>query len=160
MMQLSHYRMETLHRDGEFILYRGLCQTNAKTIPQSILALSPIFERPAPATLKKIEHEFSLKDELDSAWAIRPIALTQDESRTMLLFEDAHGEPLDRLLGRPLDPTRQCARADVAIQTALNTWGDGARQISSHQKSAESVRERECNSRRAQELRADSPSNA
>jgi hypothetical protein len=78
VMELSHYRLEALHQDGEFILYRGLCQTNAKTIPQSILALSPMFERPAPATLKKMAHEFSLKDELDPAWAIRPIALTQD----------------------------------------------------------------------------------
>jgi PAS domain S-box-containing protein len=117
-MELSHYRLEALHQDGEFTLYRGLCQTNSKTIPQSILALSPILERPAPATLKKMEHEFSLKDELDPAWAIRPIALTQDESRAMLLFEDAGGEPLDRLLGRPFE-LKQFLRCGIGLAAAL-----------------------------------------
>src|SRR5580704_8389623 len=117
-MELSHYRLEALHQDGEFILYRGLCQANSKTTPQSILALAPILERPAPATLKKMEHEFSLKDELDPAWAIRPIALTQDESRTMLLFEDADGEPLDRLLGRPLE-LKQFLHCGIGLAAAL-----------------------------------------
>jgi len=32
---------------------------------------------PALGTLKKLEHEFSLKDELDSSWAVRPLALSQ-----------------------------------------------------------------------------------
>src|SRR2546428_14105650 len=102
IVDLSQYRLETLHQDGEFILYRGLRQTR-ETSPLSILALSPVMERPAPATIKKIEHEFSLKDELDPAWAIRPIALTQQQGRTMLLFEDPDGEPLDGLLRRPME---------------------------------------------------------
>src|ERR1700747_3479337 len=110
-MDISQYRLETLHQDAEFILYRGLLQTVAKTARRSILVLSPVMDRPAPATIKKIEHEFSLKDELDPAWAIRPRALTQQQSRTMLVFEDADGEPLDRLLGRPmqLKPFLRCA---------------------------------------------------
>jgi PAS domain S-box-containing protein len=118
VMELTHYRLEALHQDGEFILYRGLCKANSKTTPQSILALAPILERPAPATLKKMEHEFSLKDELDPAWAIRPIALTQDESRAMLLFEDADGEPLDRLLGRPFE-LKQFLRCGIGLAAAL-----------------------------------------
>ena len=103
MIELSRYRLEMLHQDGEFILYRGLRQTKAETSPPSILALSPVMERPAPATIKKIEHEFSLKDELDPAWAIRPIALTQRQSRTMLVLENPDGEPLDRLLTPPME---------------------------------------------------------
>jgi hypothetical protein len=59
-MDLSQYRLETLHQDGEFILYRGLRRTQAEKSPPSILALSPVMERPAPATIKKMEHEFSL----------------------------------------------------------------------------------------------------
>src|SRR6516225_10681525 len=102
-MDLSEYRLEALRQDGEFILYRGLRQTKAETSPPSILALSPLMERPAPATIKKIEHEFSLKDELDPAWAIRPTALTQQQSRTMLLFEDPNGEPLDLLRRGPME---------------------------------------------------------
>jgi serine/threonine protein kinase len=117
-MDLSLYRLETLREDGEFVLYRGLCQTDAETNPPSVLALSPLIERPAPATIKKIEHELSLKDELDPAWAIRPIALTQQRNRTVLLFEDPDGEPLDRLLGRPME-LKQFLLCGIALAKAL-----------------------------------------
>jgi PAS domain S-box-containing protein len=117
-MDLSQYRLETLHQDGEFILYRGLRHTKAETSPPSILALSPVMERPAAATIKKIQHEFSLKDELNPAWAIRPIALTQQQSRTMLVFEDPNGEPLDRLLPRPME-LKQFLRCAIGIAAAL-----------------------------------------
>ena len=102
-MELSEYLLETLRQDGEFILCRGVRQTQAETGPPSILVVSPVIERPAPATIEKIEHEFSLKDELDPAWAIRPIAITEDQTRTMLVFEDPNGQPLDRLLKRPME---------------------------------------------------------
>ena len=87
-MDISQYRLQPIHQDEEFILYRGLRQTKMDTSPPTVLVLSPAMERPAPATLKKIEHEFSLKDELNPASAIRPIALTEQQSRTMLVFED------------------------------------------------------------------------
>src|SRR5215475_9179311 len=102
-MNLSEYRLEALHQDEEFILYRGLRQTKSETGPPSFLGLSPVTEHPVPATIKKIEHEFSLKDELNLAWAIRPIALTQQQNRTMLVFEDPGGKPLDQLLQRPME---------------------------------------------------------
>src|SRR5215510_15723730 len=100
-MDLSHYRLEALRQDGEFILYRGLRQGEAATSPASILALLPVMERPAPATIKKIEREFSLKDELDPAWAVRPLALAQYQGRAVLILEDKPGEPLERLLDIP-----------------------------------------------------------
>src|SRR5262249_58740260 len=101
-MELSHYQLETLHQDGEFILYRGRRRTSAETSPSSILALSPAAEHPASATIKKIEQEFSFKDDLSPAWALRPITLTQYQNRTTLLCEDPEGEPLDRLVRRPM----------------------------------------------------------
>ena len=117
-MDLSEYRLETLRQDGEFILYRGLCSTKAETNPPSILALSPVMERPVPATIKKIEHEFSLQAELDPAWATRPIALTQLQNRTMLVFEDPGGKPLDRLLTGPME-LGQFLRCGIALAAAL-----------------------------------------
>lgn len=45
MIDLSEYRLETLHQEEEFILYRGLHQTKAETSPLSVLALSPIGPR-------------------------------------------------------------------------------------------------------------------
>src|SRR5262245_12628521 len=120
VMDLAHYRLETLHQDGEFILYRGRRRTNAETEtdPSSILALSPVAEHPSPTTIRKIQQEFSFKDDLSSAWAVRPIALAQQGSRTMVLFEDREGEPLDRLVRRPveLQPFLRCA---IGLAAAL-----------------------------------------
>ena len=117
-MDLSQYRLETIRQDGEFILYRCLRQIDSDKNPPSILALSPLMERPDLATIRKIEHEFSFKDELDPAWAIRPIGLTQHQNRTMLLFEDPNGQPLDQLPGRPIE-LKQFLRCGIALAVGL-----------------------------------------
>jgi serine/threonine protein kinase len=91
----------------------------AETRLPPVLALLPVMERPAPTTTKKMEHEFSLKDELDRAWAVRPIALKQDHGRTMLLFEDPNGEPLDRLFRRPTE-LKQFLRCGISLAGALD----------------------------------------
>src|SRR5262245_61827644 len=125
VMELSHYQLETLHEDGEFILYRGRRRSTAKTGPPSILALSPLMEHPAPATIRKIDQEFSFKDELSPAWAVRPIALTKQQNRTMLLFDDPGGEPLDRLVQRPmgLDAFLRCATGVAAALRHVHRQG-------------------------------------
>ena len=102
-MELSDYEFATLRQDEEFILYRGLRQTKTETAPCSILVLSPAKEVPASATFKRMKHEFSLKEDLDSRWAVRPLAIGQDRGRTVLVLEDPGGEPLDRSLGLPMD---------------------------------------------------------
>src|SRR5262245_62368060 len=75
-------------------------------------------EHPAAATLRKIEQEFSFKEELSPAWAIRPIALTQQQTRTSLLFEDPGAEPLDRFVGRPME-LRPLLRCAIGLTAAL-----------------------------------------
>src|SRR5260221_8870026 len=74
--------------------------------------------RPAPETLKKIEHEYSLRDELDSAWAARPLALSEQRGRTTLVLEDPGGETLDRFLSGPMEIT-QFLRFAFGLATAL-----------------------------------------
>src|SRR5712664_128341 len=118
-MELLHYKLEPLRQDGEFILYRGLRQSETGKSLSSTLALSPVMERPAPGSLRKIEHEFSLKEDLDPAWAVRPLALTQDQGRTMLLLEDPGGEPLDQLLKEPME-LQQLLRIAIGLAAALN----------------------------------------
>jgi hypothetical protein len=44
-----------------------------------------------------------LKDELDEAWAVRPLELMRDGGRAMLVLEDPGREPLDLLLGAPME---------------------------------------------------------
>src|SRR5712672_2744796 len=98
MTELSGYVLETLRKGAEFILYRGRQRGN----PIPVLVLAPIAEQPAPASLRRLEHEYSLASELDPAWAARPLALTRHEGRTVLVLKDPGGEPLDQVLERDL----------------------------------------------------------
>src|SRR5215471_7093178 len=104
VVDLSEYTLETLRNDREFILYRGQCPGDGS--PPSILVLTPVSEHPAVASLRRMEHECSLQAELDLDWAVIPIALVPHKGRTMLVLTDPGGEPLDRLLGRPMELTR------------------------------------------------------
>ncbi|MGV7216327.1 AAA family ATPase [Bradyrhizobium sp. UFLA05-112] len=63
-----------------------------------MLAVVPAAEHPPPQSLDRLAHEFALKDELDSAWAAKPMELVQDRNRTILVLEDLGGEPLTWLL--------------------------------------------------------------
>ena len=103
-----------LWEDGERLLCRGFDADNAT----AVLAVVAISEPPSPASLDRLAHEFSLKDELDSAWAIRPLELERDRSRTVLILEDPGGEPLAKLLDSPMDVER-FLRLALGITRAL-----------------------------------------
>ena len=114
-MDLSGYSFDPLREDGEFILYRA----HSKQIePPSVLVLAPVSSRPGPETLKKIDHEYSLRSELDAMWAVRPLALSQQDERMTLVLEDPGGETLDRFLPGPLEMT-WFLRLAVGTATAL-----------------------------------------
>ena len=115
-MELSEYVLETLREDDEFVLYRGE-HSNQPGSP-SVLLLAPASMQPALATLKKIEHEYSLRDELDSAWAVRSLAVSEQRGQTMLVLEDPGGETLDRFISGPMEMT-QFLRLAVGLATAL-----------------------------------------
>ena len=66
---------------------------------QAVLAVVSSAE---PGFSHRLLHEFQLSVELDPAWAARPLELVSEEGRSVLIFEDRGGEPLDRLLGSPL----------------------------------------------------------
>jgi len=68
-----------------------------------ILMVVPGGDHDSVESVKRLEHEYSLRSELDADWAARPIALTQYNDRMALVLEDPGGKPLDQLLGRPLD---------------------------------------------------------
>src|SRR5437899_6598329 len=98
MTELSGYVLETLRKGGEFVLYRG----RQRGDPSPVLVLAPIAEQPTPASLRRLEHEYSLAAELDPAWAAQPLALTRHDGRTILVLNDPGGEPLDLVLERDL----------------------------------------------------------
>src|SRR6266545_3639152 len=116
MIDHSEYSLETIRNDGEFILYRGRRQTDAT--PSCVFALTPASERPPLESLRRMEHEYSLRTDLDSGWSVSPIALVPYKERTMLVLTDPGGEPLDRLLGRPMELTQFLPLA-IGLTTAL-----------------------------------------
>src|ERR1700716_1757694 len=103
MIELSRYVFETLREDEEFAFCRGR-KDDGELL--TILLVAPVSEHPVPAILERLEHEYSLRDELGSDWAARPLALTHTEGRTTLVLEDPGGEPLDPLLGQPMELSR------------------------------------------------------
>jgi serine/threonine protein kinase len=101
-MDLSGYTLEIVHRDGEFVLCRGRAVASPTPHPPSVLVLQPASEHPLPAHVRMLEHELALRDELDSKWAVRPLALAQYQGRAALILEDKPGEPLGRLFDEPV----------------------------------------------------------
>jgi PAS domain S-box-containing protein len=99
VIELSSYVYETLRADEELILSRARGDGEVSTI----LVVAPVSEYPTLGSLARLEHEYSLRDELDSDWAARPLVLTQREGRTMLVLEDPGGEPLDWFLGQSME---------------------------------------------------------
>ena len=93
MIELSTYVLEALRKDKEFNLYRG----RSKDHVSQILVLSPVVEYPAPESLKRLEYEYSLREELNPAWAARPMAIARHWNRMVLALEDPGGVPIDQL---------------------------------------------------------------
>src|SRR3569623_821068 len=104
-MELSDYLLETLRQDDEFVLYRGRHRRPGETDPPTILLLTPRAEHAALASLQRMEQEYSMRAELDPSWAAQPLTLVSHNERRMLVLTDPGGEPLDRLLGSPLELT-------------------------------------------------------
>ncbi|MDB4871040.1 MAG: multi-sensor signal transduction multi-kinase [Gemmatimonadales bacterium] len=97
LTELSAYQFSPL-REGPFTLSRGLGDGLAP-----ILVVAPAGDYPELESLQRLEHEYALRTELDADWAARPVELLRRDVRQMLVLEDHGGEPLERLLGRPLD---------------------------------------------------------
>ncbi|MBV9998893.1 MAG: AAA family ATPase [Verrucomicrobia bacterium] len=106
--------MELLQEDAAFVLYRG--RRDAE--PRRILVVRPRSTSPARETLKRLERYHALRSELDPAWAVLPMALVRDGGQRALVLADPGGEPLDRLLARPLD-LRQFLRIALGLCAAL-----------------------------------------
>src|ERR1700692_4011423 len=134
--------LQVLWEDGERVFCRG--ESHADGHRAAVLAVLPTAEHPTPATLDRLAREYGLKDELDGAWAGRPLELVRERGRMMLVLggtpggarggrppelvrergrmmlvlEDTRGEPLDRLLGVPME-VQSFLRLAIAVAAAL-----------------------------------------
>jgi serine/threonine protein kinase len=114
VIDLSRYAFETLRKEEEFILYRG----RRKDEGSRVLVLAPLAEYPAPEILKRLEHAYSLREELEPTWAARPIGIARHWDRSVLALEDPGGGPLDQSLSQPLDLTLWL-RVAIGLSTAI-----------------------------------------
>jgi PAS domain S-box-containing protein len=103
---------------GERVFCRGW-QEGADGNRSAVLGVLSAAEHPTPASIDRLVHEYGLKDELDRTWAARPLRLTREHGRTILVLEDAGGEPLDRMLGAPIE-VGNFLRLAISIATALS----------------------------------------
>jgi serine/threonine protein kinase len=112
----SQLPLNVLRQDREFTLYRGEHPIRPDSV--SVLLLAPSSDPPSREALRRLEYEYSLRDELDSAWAARPVALTENRGQRAIVLEDPGGEPLDQFLSGPLE-LNSFLRIAVGIATAL-----------------------------------------
>jgi hypothetical protein len=85
---------------------------------RAVLLVVPAADHRSRSTLDHFGHECELKDELHDTWAARPLELVREANRTTLVLDDAGGEPLEMLLGVPMDIGR-FLRLGSTIASAL-----------------------------------------
>ena len=108
--------LQVLWEEGERIFCRG--DSHADGNGTAVLAVLPAAEHPTRAALDRLTHEYGLRDDLDDGWAARPLELVRKRGQTKLVLKDPGGEPLDRLIGRPME-MRTFLRLAVALSAAL-----------------------------------------
>src|SRR6266704_4021763 len=107
--------LQVLSDDGERVLCRGW---RSEGNGSARLAVLPVAEHPTPASLDRLAHEYGLREEPDSVWAVRPLDLIRERDGTVLVLEDPGGQPLDRVLGVPME-TGKLVRLAIGIAAAL-----------------------------------------
>jgi PAS domain S-box-containing protein len=118
LLELADGRHETLREDGEFVCYRNRHRSWINGTLKPTLVVAPVREHTALRSLRRIEHEYSLRAELDPAWAARPVALATHQGHPVLVLEDPGGEPLERLIGRPME-LKRFLRLGIGLSAAL-----------------------------------------
>src|SRR5882757_2484743 len=109
--------LQVLWRDGDRVFCRGW-RDGADAQRNTVLVVFPTAEHPTRDSLNRLAHEYVLKDDLDDAWAVRPLEFLHERGRTMLVLSDPGGQPLDQLLGSPME-VRSFLRLAAAISTAV-----------------------------------------
>ena len=74
--------------DGERVFRRGW-RLDGNGTRRAVLIVLPAAEHPSRSSLDRLTHEYQLKDELDVAWAARPLDLVQEAGGTSVLYISA-----------------------------------------------------------------------
>src|SRR5580765_6316593 len=109
--------LEVLWRDAG----RAFCRVRRDDARGETHAFIPILsgsEHPTLESVNRLTHEHGLQRYLDGAWALRPLDLLRERGQTMLVVDYAGGEPLERLVGQPME-IGQFLRLAVALSAAV-----------------------------------------
>src|SRR5580700_9067256 len=83
--------------DGDRIFYRGL--RDGVKDQQAVLVVFPSTNPATVDNLKRLIHEFDLRDDLaDDSWAAQPLALLREQGQPVLVLKDNEGDPLHLLV--------------------------------------------------------------
>src|SRR4051794_1656595 len=91
MTDLSSYSFQKLGEDGECIVSRGTEKGNTT----SVLLVEVAVDHPSKSTIDRIRNWYSLADQLESTWALRPLVLLDRRGNPALLLNDPGGTFLD-----------------------------------------------------------------
>ena len=90
----------------------------------AFMPVLPDGEHPTIESINRLTHEYELRDYLDGAWAVQPVEFVREPGRTMLVVKYTGGEPLDRLIGQPMEIGR-FLRLAVGLSAALGRLHGG-----------------------------------
>jgi PAS domain S-box-containing protein len=94
--------LEVLWENGERVFCRSWHHdTDGRQVAR--LAVLAAGDQRMPDSVDRLVHEFGLRNHLNGAWALRPLELVRDSGRSILILEWPGGEPLNGLVGSPMD---------------------------------------------------------
>ena len=108
---------EVLWEDAERVFCR-LRRDDAEGDRYAFMPTRSGAEHPMLQGIRRLTHEYELKDYLDAAWALRPVELVREHGQTTLFVEFSGGVPLDRLIRQPMEIGR-FLRLAAAMASAL-----------------------------------------
>jgi len=109
--------LTVLWENDEHVFYAAWREANGGE-RTAVLAVIPASAHPTQGCLDRLANENELKEELASEWALHPLELVHERDRSVLLLENPGGEPLDRLLGAPMELGR-FLRFAIGIANAM-----------------------------------------
>lgn len=105
---------QTVRETDEIVIRRG--HRNSDQTP--VLTIATHLRKPSASTLARMEHEYSLRFELNPACSAQALDLIQGEEHAALVLSDAGGTPLDQLLHGAME-LEQFLRYAIGICKAL-----------------------------------------
>src|SRR5262245_12344365 len=108
---------QDLWEDGDRRFYK-IWRESTDGMRHPYLAVLPATDPPTRGCLRRLEHEYELKDHFDAGWALRPLELVRGRGATALVLAYQDGQPLERMIARPIE-VAAFLRIAIAMAAAL-----------------------------------------